>query len=77
MNNLLNFFILYDLKWNFPDNFNWNDLRDFNHSINDFFNDFLNLDYFRYTSENFKNIVDINNIHDFLSNHPNDAFINI
>ena len=48
MDNLLNFFISYNLYRNFPNNFNWDDLRHFNDTVNNFFNDFLNFNNFRY-----------------------------
>lgn len=50
-------------------------LWDFNDSFDNLFDDFFDFNNFGDDSENFEDVIDINNAHDFLSDHSNDAFV--
>ncbi len=70
---------LYFLNFNyFLNNFlNWNDLRNLNDSVNNFLHDLLNFNNLGDNSEDFKNIIDINNTHDLLINHADNSFVDL
>ena len=72
--NLNNLRFFNDLLNNFFDCYN---LRNFNNSINNFLNDFFNFNNLWNNSENFQNIIYINDIHDFSINHSNNSLINV
>ena len=61
---------------NFLDNFfNWDNLRNFYDSIYDFLNNLFHFHNLRNNSKHLENVVNIDNAHNFLVNHSNDAFI--
>lgn len=65
---------LYDLLYNF---FNSHNLWYFDDPIHYLLYYFLNLDYLRHHSKYFKDIVNVDKIHDLGSNHSNNSFIYI
>ncbi len=77
MHNFLYFLNLDDFDDLFNNFFNWNDLRNFNHSLYNLLYNFLNFNDFRNNSEDFKNIIDIDDSHDFLVDHSYDSLIHL
>lgn len=85
--------IFDDFNWNMNYFFNFNylslfndffhyflnryDLWNFNNSVNYFLHYFFNFDDLGDDSENFKNIININDIHNLSVNHTNDSFIDV
>lgn len=76
--NVNDFFNLLDF-WHFDDFLydllNRNNLRNLNDSLNDLLNNFLDFNNFGNNSEDFKNVVDIDNSHNLLVDHSDDSFI--
>lgn len=76
--NVNDFFNFLDL-WHFDDFlydlFDRNHLRNLNDSLNDLLNDLLDFNNFGNDSEDFKDIVDIDNSHNLLVDHSDDSFI--
>lgn len=61
---------------NFLSNFvNCNNLRNLDNSIDNLLYNLLNFNNFGYNSEDFEDIVNIDNTHDFLSDHSDNSFI--
>ena len=73
---LLDFNYFLDLDYLLNNFLYCNDLRNFHNSIYDFFYYLFNLNYLWYYSKHFKNIVNVDHIHNFLINHSNNSLIN-
>ena len=73
--------VLYDLIfsyliWSFYSFFNLNDFGDFDNFLYDSFYNFLDLNNLWSDSVNFENVINIDNVHNLLSNHSDDSLIN-
>jgi hypothetical protein len=77
INNFFNFFDFLNFNDFFGDFINSNNLWDLNNSVDKFFDDFFDFNKLRNNSEDFKNIIDVNNTHDLLSYHSNDSFVHL
>lgn len=75
-NSLFNFHDFFNLYNLFNDFLHNNDLRNLNDPFDYFLNNFLNLNNFGHDPEDFENIINIDDIQNFLVNHSDDSFIN-
>lgn len=66
------FFHLYNFLYNLLDRY---DLGNLNDSIHNLLNNLLHFNNFRNDSENFKDVIDVDNIHNFLVDHTNNSLI--
>ena len=67
---------LFHFNRNFNSIFCCNKFRYFNYFLDHFFHNFLNLNYFRYSSIHLQNIINVNNFHNLLFYETDDSFIN-
>ena len=74
---VLDYLILFHLNRGLYSALNFNYFRDLNYSLYDFLHNFLDFDNFWSNSINFKNIINIYDIHNFLTNHADNAFIDL
>lgn len=75
VNDSFDFLDLFNFDDFFGDFINSDNLWDFDDSFDNFFNNFLYFNDFRNNSENFEDIVNVNNSHDLLPDHSNDSFV--
>ncbi len=77
VNDFLDFNNLSLLNDSFDNLLDWHDLRNFNDSVNNFLDNFFDLNNLRDNSEDFKNIVNVDNIHNFCIDHTDNSLIDI
>ena len=77
IDSVLDDFVLFDFNWSFDSSFDFNDSWDFNDFFDNFFDNFLYFNDFRGDSINFKDIININDVHNFLSDHSDDSLVNL
>lgn len=77
MDDFLNFLHLYNFNWLLHNPFNRNHLRNLYHPVNNLLNNLFNFHDFGNNSENFQDVVDINDSQNFSIDHSNDSLINI
>ena len=77
MHYLLNFFKPYYLNWLLNYLLNCHYFGYFDYFVHYFLHNFLNLDDSLLHPENFKNIVDVYYIYDFLAYHSNNSLVNL
>ncbi len=75
INDSFNFFNFLDFDDLLDDLLDSDDLRNLDDSVNDLFDDLLNLNYFWNNSKDFENIINIHHAHDFLVDHSDDSLI--
>lgn len=77
MDNLLDFLNLDNFNWSLDNLLNRNHLRNLNDSVHDLFNNFFDFDDLGDHSEDFQDVININNSHDLSVNHSNNSLIDV
>ena len=77
MNYLLNFLDLFDFNYFFNNFLDCYHFWDLNHSFNHFLDQLLNFYKFRSHSKDFKDVINLNHIHNFCFDHSKNSLINL